>query len=130
PTDDNDLSVEDFLKGLMALGMVSIKAQFSGKVLRRVVKEGRAQLVQDYSGGSLVSQSSQVLSLYEDDTFVLEDKAFRAITGGGISLPSEKVRRVSGGWSLEMTGNQLYLVLKSGDGASLRWMVEEREQNV
>ena len=127
-TDDSSPGKDEGINAFMALGLAAIRAQFRGKRLRRKVKEDRAQLVEDYSGGSLVSQCSQALSLYYDYTFRLEEKTFRAIAGGGISLPSEEVREVFGRWSIELANDELYLLLKRNDGEVIRWTIEERER--
>lgn len=129
-TDDSSVYPEEVIRALQTFAVNEVKTQLRGKRLRRVVKQDRAQLVGDYSGGSLVSECSQALSLYYDYTFRLEEKTFRAITGGGISLPSEEVREIHGRWSIDVIDNELYLTLKRYDDIVLNWTIEPQNLTV
>lgn len=120
----DDLDEKQVMDALIKLGLVGMMATLSGHVFKRVLGRGRSQLVQDYSGGSALSERSQALFLYSDATFRLDEKIFRTITGGGVSLPSEEVRSLSGKWLLEITEDVLYLVLKRDGTVIDRWPIE------
>ena len=123
-TDDTDVDEHKVLDALIKIGLVAMMSTLSGHAFKRDLKPARSQLVSDYSGGSALSKRSQALFLYSDATFRFEEKTFRAITGGGVSLPSEEVRALSGEWSLEITGDELYLVLKREGAVMDRWPIE------
>lgn len=93
-----------------------------GKVLHRRVDQQRAQLVNDYTGGSLVSQVSQSLELHTDNSFRFEVAAFSAVVGTG--LGSEHKRVMSGSWAIGVKGRTPHLTLRADGDVVASWASE------
>ena len=72
----------------------------AGKTLRRTVDQRRSQLVSNYSGGSALSQVTQILKLKTDGCFTLQEKTFRAVVGA--ELASDQTRSISGKWQIAL----------------------------
>jgi hypothetical protein len=124
--DPNDL----VFKELQQLGLRLATDSLGGKVWTRPRRRRRAQLVSDYSGGSVLSECSQELRLERNGLFRLRERLFTAITGGGVSLPSETIKTIEGVWEADVGATELtmWLVLKYNDGDLFaRWRLGERE---
>ena len=113
----------------------------AGKTLRRTVDQRRSQLVSNYSGGSALSQVTQILKLKTDGCFTLQEKTFRAVVG--TELASDQTRSISGKWQIALhdvaphlrlqTEGRLFVCWKSevGPGGShcldgQRWQISNR----
>jgi len=96
----------------------NLTAVLGGKVLKRE----QNQSDRDYSGGGFYSEQSESIALYADATFRYEKRSFSSVSGGGLSLPSERKHVETGTWVVEaVDGEDARLVLRKGRAIFKSW---------
>ena len=100
----------------------TLTALLRGKVLRR----DENQSDRDYSGGGFFWERNKKLFLFDNRSFRYEEKTFQRVSGGGFSMPSERVVVEEGSWTVQAAGAQGVLVLLRTDGSIYaRWPTKD-----
>ncbi len=92
-----------------------------GKKLQREANQSD----RDDSGGGYYSERSESIYLFVDHTFRHEIRSFSSVSGGGLSLPSERKSVSSGTWAVEMVAGDAHLVLRTDEAIVESWKTRD-----
>jgi hypothetical protein len=97
--------------------------RLKGKVLKK--EENSSD--RDYSGGGYYYEKVKAIYLYEDHTFLYEEKTFSSVRAGDLSRTLESpTNRQGGTWKMEFRNESPHLVLRQPDDSVFRaWSVKD-----